>query len=376
MKSKRIISLALSIIMIATCLVGCGKSIKQEKITIDDKGFTVTFDSYDKDGRAGECLIIDLHTKEQEKFIINDDNIKKHAKGKDAKDKSNSVEYKGTTDFVLYLSENDDFSNPIVISSNNKKATIDNLKIGTIYFVKAIINNEEIELSPLSTADHGPRIMNVDGVKNVRDIGGWTIDENTRVRQGMIYRCARLNESDIDHEVVEISEEGIKTMVYDMGIKTEIDLRVGENNETGTISSSPLGSTVKYYNFPMSYENDFYLDSKDMVRDVFKLMAYSKNYPIIFHCNIGTDRTGMIAYILNSLLGVDNEQLYTDYLFSNFADIGGSRSLDNLRNASYYKEMRDQDGETNSEKAYNLLLSLGLTKNEIESIKSIMTEQR
>ena len=50
--------------------------------------------------------------------------------------------------------------------------------------------------------------------------------------------------------------------------------------------------------------------------------------PAYFHCLIGTDRTGITGLLLLGMMGVEEETLYRDYLMSNFANIGGSRSLE------------------------------------------------
>lgn len=376
MKIKRYISGILATIMIICCFAGCTKTVEPNNISVDNNGFETLFNCYnDDDGRAGSLLLTDTHTQLQESYLASNFKIKKYADGTKALDKAEYIVYKYDKDFILEFSESQDFTDVITFESENCVATVDNLKIKTDYFVRALVDGEYINLDEIRTADHGPRVMNVDGVKNVRDLGGYDVSDNKRVKQGLIYRCARLNESDTDKVVIEVTDQGKKTMVEDMGIKTEIDLRVFDNNETGTITSSPLGDTVKYYNFPMSYEIDFYLYSKDKVADVFRLMADESNYPMIFHCNIGTDRTGMIAYILESLLGVSKEDRYNDYLWSNFADIGGNRAITGITKSSYYKDMQKQEGETDSEKAYNLLLSLGLTEQEIDNIINIMTEE-
>lgn len=77
--------------------------------------------------------------------------------------------------------------------------------------------------------------------------------------------------------------------------------------------------------------------------------------PLIFHCNIGTDRTGMIAYLINALLGVPEESLYRDYLYSNFGNIGGTRKLKNVKSSGYYNAIQAAEGNTLSEKTYNCL---------------------
>ena len=42
---------------------------------------------------------------------------------------------------------------------------------------------------------------------------------------------------------------------------------------------------------------------------------------LLLHCSIGTDRTGVICFLINALLGVSEEDLYKDYLFSMFGMI-------------------------------------------------------
>lgn len=376
MKLKRYLSSILATVVIISCFAGCTKTVEANKISNKENGFEISYICYgDEDGRGGSLYLTDEHTELQESYLESNFKIKKYAKGEEALDKSEYIEYKYNKEFTLEFSDNQKFINPIKFESFHKVARVENLEIKKDYFVRAKVGDKYINLPEVRTSQHGPRIMNVEGVKNVRDIGGYDIGESKRVKQGLIYRCARLNESNIDHEVVEITEKGKMTMVREMRIKTEIDLRVFDNDETGRIKASPLGASVKYYNFSMPYENDIYLDNKDLVAEVFKLMADEKNYPMIFHCNIGTDRTGMIAYILESLLGVSEEDKMNDYLWSNFADIGGSRSKSGVTDSEYYKDMQKQKGENESEKAYNLLLSLGVSEEEINSIINIMTEE-
>ena len=50
-----------------------------------------------------------------------------------------------------------------------------------------------------------------------------------------------------------------------------------------------------------------------MLKDAFAIFGNKDNYPIVMHCSIGTDRTGMLAFLINSLLGVSEEDLYKDY---------------------------------------------------------------
>ena len=123
---------------------------------------------------------------------------------------------------------------------------------------------------------------------------------------------------------------------------------------------------------------------KPEIKKVFEIFADRDNYPMYFHCNIGTDRTGMIAYLLNAYLGVNEVNLYFDYLFSNF----GLIALPNAYSSDpTYKTLSDLTkptgaagivssfaGNTLSEKAKNCLLSCGISEETLTSIRSIFLD--
>ena len=88
------------------------------------------------------------------------------------------------------------------------------------------------------------------------------------------------------------------------------------------------------------------------------------------HCSIGTDRTGMLAFLINALLGVSEEDLYKDYLYSNFANIGGNRNPSTIN--TYIKTFKYYDGETLAEKAKNYLISVGVSEQDINTLIEMM----
>ncbi len=94
---------------------------------------------------------------------------------------------------------------------------------------------------------------------------------------------------------------------------------------------------------------------------------------MIYHCNIGTDRTGLFAFLINGLLGVREENLYRDYLFSNFGNIGVSRSMSNI--TAYVNKAKSYNGVLLSDKTENCLLDIGVKQSEIDSIKNIMSDE-
>ena len=251
-----------------------------------------------------------------------------------------------------------------------------NLKINTNYSyqVSAFYNTSVTfvsEKSTFKTTAKGPRNLLVNNVMNIRDLGGHGI------KQGLIYRSGRFNEED---GTTKIDESTIKTMTEELGLKTEIDLRRG--NENGGITTSPLGSSVSYHHLPMYYGGQNVLtyvadeyDNPAQIKAFFDLLADQNNYPIDFHCAIGKDRTGCMAYLIEALCGMEEEYLYRDYLFSNFAKISGMCEVSDIDDR-YGATLKAYDGANLQEKTFNYLKDvIGVSEANLRSIQNILTDK-
>jgi hypothetical protein len=159
-------------------------------------------------------------------------------------------------------------------------------------------------------------------------------------------------------------------MLEVLKVKSELDIRRTDNNENGGITVSPLGSKVKYYSVPMKSNGNCLLLNKDVIKNAFKILGDESNYPIVIHCSIGTDRTGMLCFLINALLGVSEEDLYRDYLFSNFGNIGGNRTPSIID--TYLLNISTSYGETLSEKTYNYLKNIGVNESDLNTLISLM----
>ena len=196
------------------------------------------------------------------------------------------------------------------------------------------------------------RPLDVDGVSNVRDLA---IDG--KIKQGYLYRTAQFNydPNELNPIVSAPTEKGKDSLINELRIKTEIDLR--KESETVDIKESPIG--VNYIATPMTYggKNIFTnADNKESIRLFFESLTNENNYPIAFHCVRGTDRTGALAYVLEAMCGVDELNLKRDYLFSNFANIGTPVRAVTLESSSFYvKGIENSEGETFAIKTKNYL---------------------
>ncbi|MBE7088261.1 MAG: tyrosine-protein phosphatase [Clostridiales bacterium] len=340
---------------------------------------------------------VDFHTDTQREYLNDEnyENITAYAYGMHELSRPEAVrfEWKATeltanapdiAEYELQISTDEYFSEYLSYSTEETYYDVYNLRIATEYYwrVEATLENGKSSLSSTSTfetVDVGPRNIYVDGVTNVRDIGGWETADGGRVKQGMIYRCGRLNTSnadgiEVDEVIVEITEKGIETMREELGICSEIDMRRTDNNEVGFLTYSPLGDDVNYYSCPMTWAvSNLLLENIEIVKQTFEILADESNYPIIYHCNIGTDRTGLYSYLINGLMGVSEEDLYRDYLFSNFGKINGSRNLSGIK-YSYIATIKSYDGDTLSEKIYNCLVDRGVPSEHLDAVIEILTE--
>ena len=324
---------------------------------------------------------VEIHTKSQSAFLNGSNSmILLYAQGNREKSRPKPVKFEWdygytASDFTLSISESPDMTNCKTYTTDSESYSVYNLKIGTTYYWTVSTGDTCSEVTSFTTSSEAPRNLYIDGVTNARDLGGRTTESGTVTKQGMIFRCGRLNESDVTKPNIEITRQGIDTMLNDLGIKTEIDVRLSNNSENGGITSSPLGDTVKYYNCPMDWNGEMLAGNKEQILKVFSILSDENNYPLFIHCNIGTDRTGMLSFLINALLGVPEEDLYKDYLFSNFGKINGNRPLDNLLESDYYAAVQAAEGNTLSEKTYNCLVNTGVPAEQLDSLIKIMTAE-
>ena len=262
-----------------------------------------------------------------------------------------------------------------------KEFYIQNLKLNHRYSFKVgaaytcgnmkCMEVKESEKYYFTTTSKGPRNLSVENINNFRDLGGHGI------KQGLIYRSARFSESD----GTSLVSENTRQTIFSLGINTEIDLR--RRDENGEITQSPLGEEVHYYHLPMIYGGENILtyvgehssghyDNPVEIKNFFEILADENNYPINFHCSIGKDRTGCMAYLIEALCGMSEEDIYRDYLFSNFSKISGICEPKDIDDR-YGKTIADYEGDNLQQKTYNYLNNvIGLDKTTLDSVISIL----
>ncbi len=270
--------------------------------------------------------------------------------------------------YLLHLSTDEQFAMETTVPVASNHAEVANLTIGQTYYWKVTGWEGEICLgtSPVyrfATDARAPRWLAVEGLSNVRDMGGWDTCTGKKIRQGLLYRGC---EMEFHHT---LTEAGRETMRNTLKIRTDLDLR-GE--AVGKVEHSAIG--CDHALIPCAAYGDFLRD-KETCRRIFALLADENRYPVYFHCWGGADRTGTVAFLLGGLLGMSVADLYRDYTLTSLS-IWGERRLDSPLFRSLVEGLGDYgfaetaDTAVSACRAY--LADCGVTEEEMERICRIL----
>ena len=228
------------------------------------------------------------------------------------------------------------------------------------------------------TEDIPPRIMNVPGIPNVRDLGGWHTEDGMRIKQGLIYRSSQWNVPSVYNMpgFNLLSMYSYQSLHDNMGIKTEIDLRKESEVVGLSVTNSPLGTNTVWIHRPFgAYADIFETTNKVSFTNIVSDILAETNFPMAIHCTLGRDNTGTLFYVLEGLLGVSDEDKQRDWEASAFffADPGfiHVKCIDPFTD----KLRRKYSGKTNNERCVAYAKDCGLTDEDIDALKTLLLEE-
>jgi len=254
-----------------------------------------------------------------------------------------------------------------------------NLEIGTRYHWQVRSKKAEA-IGSFVTEDLAPRWIEIEGrVRNFRDLGGRIGLDGKRVRQGMIYRSQGLNDNSVGGKHKgrnRLMVEDVAYLTGTLGIRTDLDLR--SSGETANMTNSPLGVDVNFvHHSSLCYSSIFSELGKKVMAENFRVFCDEKNYPILFHCIAGADRTGALAYVLNGVLGVSRQELETDWESTFYPRIPYKDDKGNFvcNSEGHFDEGFSKygaEGDSWNRRIERYLLDCGIREDEIEKFRSIM----
>ncbi|MDD4516257.1 tyrosine-protein phosphatase [Massilibacteroides sp.] len=240
----------------------------------------------------------------------------------------------------LYVSDN-----PGHFSKNSPAVTTDifegrvtyvtNDNITRKYFCLSFNDKYEREVSS--------RAISMEKVQNLRDLGGYLTKEKKTTRWGKLYRSGEptlLSEWD----TLRLNNLGIKTII-DLRTKHEIEISPIKYNKA-TVLNYPINTAgmdtiltkIKEGKLRKGdgiiFMQDLYIQFVEKNSEEFskalKALSNEENYPVLFNCTLGKDRSGFLAAILLLTLDVPETTVMQDYMETkNYLDL--SRFEDSVK---------------------------------------------
>ncbi|MDR1224017.1 MAG: tyrosine-protein phosphatase [Tannerella sp.] len=173
----------------------------------------------------------------------------------------------------------------------------------------------------------------MEGAPNFRDLGAYPSENGRHTVRRKIFRSQMLAQLS-DSDTAMIKEWGIR-MVIDFrsdaevseapsrlpgGVKViRLPIDAGRNDTLQIMQQLMSGSldSAQCVAFMQEINRRFVTEFIPQYRAFFSILLQSENYPAVFHCTAGKDRTGFAAAMLLSALDVDWDTVMTDYLLTN-----------------------------------------------------------
>ena len=265
----------------------------------------------------------------------------------------------------------------IIIQKGQEYGEIYNPVVGAVYYFKVASGPQPVQGQ--FKVDGTLRMLYVGpNVYNARDLGGKKTVDGRYVQYGKIFRTGELNGGYV------ATTTELKTL-RKAGVGAEIDLR-GEldNSGAGTSAFGYQRGTTYYYvggdhyiaDTPYAL-TDGNAEAKTHWKAEFEFVVENlrAGRGIDFHCRIGADRTGMLALMLEGILGVKEADLLRDYETTSFSTAAGTRSKDgnafNLA-VNYFKD-RIPSGGTLRDAVQNYFTgTLHIDKSLIDEFRELM----
>ncbi|MDH6307132.1 protein-tyrosine phosphatase [Dysgonomonas sp. PFB1-18] len=249
----------------------------------------------------------------------------------------------------IFMSDNDSVfpSSPsFTVNSNDYITIVENNSdtiVGRRYF--------RIRIGGTTSKVITNRFFELDSIQNFRDVGGYITNDKKTVRWGKIFRSGSFVRM-TTHDSLELNN---------LNIKTVIDLR-SEDVRTKTLNRYTAVNNIR---IPIAYSGysaisqkvldgqflrgDAIIFTQDTYRDMinnfaeqyagfFDYLCDEKNYPIVYHCFLGKDQSGLATYFLLRALDVPMDDIENDYMASD-------KEIDKhkmVRNADSLSESRQE----------------------------------
>ena len=170
------------------------------------------------------------------------------------------------------------------------------------------------------------QFLSWDGLYNLRDLGGYSTTDGRITRSGILFRSEAF---------FRLSAESREDLFQSLHLTTIIDLRSQqERQDQGFVETSDGQRLLHLPLLDVSLGSDLDRAQPDYLAKVYRAILISQphslreaistivnpdNWPLLFHCAAGKDRTGIVAMLTLSLAHVSNDLIAADYALTEHA---------------------------------------------------------
>jgi protein-tyrosine phosphatase len=229
------------------------------------------------------------------------------------------------------------------------------------------------------------RVIQTQKIFNCRDIGGYSSKDKKQTQWGKLYRSGTLSLANT-HDI---------NILRQLKIKTIIDFRTERDSYSHPVKYKPeqvFNLPLRGNNFNAFFNeilsekmkrNDVIIYSQEVFSYIlennsdyfikmFDILLDENNYPVVFFCSLGKDRSAIATVLILAALDIDRETIFNDYLLSN--DLINFSAL--VRNADLFKpEIQETITALFSANREFLAYALDRIEKEYGSIQNFMEKE-
>ncbi|MFJ6384395.1 tyrosine-protein phosphatase [Kitasatospora sp. NPDC092039] len=167
-----------------------------------------------------------------------------------------------------------------------------------------------------------------DALHNFRDLGGYPTAGGRSVRWGLLYRSDSLGKLGTPEDLDRLRALGVRTVIdlrypWEIAAKGRVPEFEGLEYHNLSIEHRPYDQAeIDPELDPWRYLADRFAevaeDGAKEIRQVLDVITAAEA-PVVFHCASGKDRTGLIAALLHTLLGVGEDDIAADFALTELA---------------------------------------------------------
>ncbi|MHA1975746.1 MAG: tyrosine-protein phosphatase [Candidatus Hodarchaeales archaeon] len=155
--------------------------------------------------------------------------------------------------------------------------------------------------------------------RNLRDVSQYS---KPNIKSDMLFRSSDLSAYENDPLLSQWLNQHRITTIIDLRNRRDIIRRTYSSNVLKIINYRNIAlvseetearivgrDNIEYYSWVLMNEDE-------NIKEIFTILSEKKNYPLIIHCHVGMDRTGIVFALIHLLLDSPGEKMIDDYLAS------------------------------------------------------------